>query len=75
MYVLNSFVGARNSQSREQMQLTLDKLGSSLCQKNYFNFVRYVNTFFAIWNIIIINKIVNSRVYKEELNKSNKIKV
>ena len=36
----------RNSQSREQMHVILDKLDSSLRQ-NYYNFVCYVNTFFC----------------------------
>ena len=51
----NSFDGTHNSQSREQMHVILDKLVSSLCQKNYFNFVRYVNTFFAKQNMIIMD--------------------
>ena len=54
-YVSNSFDGAKNSQSREQMHVVLDKLGPSLRQKNYFNFCRYVNTFFAIRNMIVMD--------------------
>ena len=54
-YVSNTFDGAKNSQSREQMHSVLDKLGPSLRQKNYFNFCRYVNTFFAIRNMIVMD--------------------
>ena len=49
--------GAKNSQSREQMHVTLDKLGKSLKQKNYYNFFRYMNCFFAIHNLMTMKKI------------------
>ena len=48
---------AKNSQGREQMQSILDKLGKSLRQKNYFNFLRYMIAFFARRNLMIMDRI------------------
>ena len=51
-------VGARgNSQGREQMHAVLDKLGRSLRQKNYYNFMHYMKTFFSIRNLMIMKKL------------------
>ena len=50
-------VGARNSQSREQMHSRLDKCGKSFQQKNYKNYCRYMNAFFAIHNLSVQNKL------------------
>ena len=49
--------GAQNSQGREQMHSTLSKLGKSLRQKNYKNFMNYLISFFAINNLSKMNKI------------------
>ena len=46
-----------NSQNREQMHSTLSKLGKSLRQMSYFNFMRYTIAFFAISNMTKLNKI------------------
>ena len=61
LYKENSRVaeeGARgNSQGREQMHAILDKLGRSLRQKNYYNFMHYMKTFFSIRNLMIMKKL------------------
>ena len=61
IYKENSHVaeeGARgNSQGREQMHAILDKLGRSLRQKNYYNFMHYMKTFFSIRNLMIMKKL------------------
>ena len=50
--------GARgNSQGREQMHSILDKLGRSLRQKNYSNFMHYMRVFFCIRNLMIMKKL------------------
>ena len=56
-YIKVDIDGAKNSQGREQMHSILDKLGKSLRQKNYFNFMRYMIAFFAIRNLMIMDKI------------------
>ena len=50
-------VGSKNSQSREQMHSRLDKCGKSFQQKNYKNYCRYMNAFFAISNLLVQNKL------------------
>ena len=49
--------GRGNSQGREQMHSILDKLGRSLRQKNYDNFMHYMITFFSIRNLMIMQKL------------------
>ena len=49
--------GALNSQGREQIHSILDKCYSSLSQTNYFNFMRYMRVFFAIRNLMNMNKL------------------
>ena len=49
--------GALNSQGREQIHSILDKCSSSLRQTNYFNFMRYMRVFFAIRNLMNMNKL------------------
>ena len=46
-----------NSQNREQLHSTLSKLGKSLRQMSYSNFMRYCVAFFAISNLSKLNKI------------------
>ena len=46
-----------NSQNREQLHSTLSKLGKSLRQMSYQNFMRYLIAFFAISNMSKMNKI------------------
>ena len=46
-----------NSQNREQLHSTLSKLGKSLRQMSYGNFMRYMVAFFAISNMTKLNKI------------------
>ena len=48
---------AKNSQGREQMHSTLTKLGKSLRQKNYHNFMNYMIAFFAVHNLNKMGKI------------------
>ena len=52
-------VGARNSESWEQMHARLDKCGKSFHLKNYENYCRYMNTIFCINNLIMQNKLQN----------------
>ena len=49
--------GAKFSQGREQMHAVLKKLSPSLRQQSYPNFMRSMITFFAIRNLINMNKI------------------
>ena len=53
----NDIDGAKNSQGREQMHAVLDKLAKSLRQKNYHNFMRHMMAFFAVRNLMIMNKL------------------
>ena len=46
-----------NSQKREQLHSTLSKLGKSLRQMSYYNFMRYLIAFFTISNMSKLNKI------------------
>ena len=46
-----------NSQNREQLHSTLSKLGKSLRQMSYQNFMQYLKAFFAISNITKLHKI------------------
>ena len=48
---------ASNSQNREQLHSTLSKLGKSLRQMSYGDFMRYSIAFFAISNLTKMNKI------------------
>ena len=50
-------ISASNSQGREQTHSVLDKLSKSLRQRNYFNWFRYMKAFFAIRNLMSMNKL------------------
>ena len=52
---IDTDMGALNSQGREQMHSILEK--SSSRQTNYFNFMRYMRLFFAIRNLMNMNKL------------------
>ena len=56
-YIKVDIDGAKNTQGRKQMHCILHKLGKSLRQKNYFNFMRYIMAFLPIRNLLIMDKI------------------
>ena len=46
-----------NSQGREQTNALIERCSQTLRQKNFFNFMRYMNCFFAIRNLMTSSKV------------------